>query len=66
MLHASCLVSQGVVVASSATPVALVLLVVQLVVVSACLLFWAFAASFVQFNFCNACLDSVSALCMLG
>ena len=55
MPHASCLVSQGVVAACSAAPVALVLLVVQLVAVSACPLFWAFAASFIQVGFCSAC-----------
>ena len=66
MPHASCLVSQGVVVASSAAPLFLVLHIVQLNAVSACLLFWTFAASFIQVNFCILCWDSVSALCMLG
>ena len=46
MPHASCLVSQGVVAVCSAAPLVLVLLVVQLNAVSACSLFWAFAASF--------------------
>ena len=65
MPHASFLVFQGVVAACSGAPLALVLLVVQLVAVSACPLFWAFAASFIQVNFCSVCWDSVPALCML-
>ena len=59
MPHASCLVSQGFVAACSAAPFVQVLLVVQLNAVSACLPFWAFAASFIQFSFCNVCWDSV-------
>ena len=66
MPHTSCLVSQGVVAACSAAPLALVLLVVQNVAVSACLLFWSFAASFIQVNLCNIYWDNVLALCMLG
>ena len=57
MPHASCPVFQGVVSACSAAPVAPVLLVVQHIAVSACPLFWAFAASFIQVNFTQ---------CMLG
>ena len=66
--YASCLVSQGVVAASSAAPLVPVL-VVQLNAVSACLLFWAFAASFIQLIFtmyagiaCLCCVhwDSIS------
>ena len=55
MPHAYCIVFQGVVAACSAAPLALVLLIVQLVAVPACPLFWDFAASFIQVNFCNAC-----------
>ena len=36
------------------------------VTVSACPLFWAFAASFIWCIFCSACWDSMSVLCMLG
>ena len=61
MPHASCLVSQGVVTPCSAAPLALVLLVVQCIAVSACLLFWAFAASFIQVNLCNVSWDSMLA-----
>ena len=66
MPHASCLVSQGVVPACSAAPFALVLLVVQHIAVSACPLFWAFAASFIQVDLHNVCWDSMLALCMPG
>ena len=66
MPHTSCLVSQGVVPACSAAPLVLVLLVVQLDAVSACLLFWAFAASFIKVKFYNACWNSMPALGMLG
>ena len=67
--HASSLVSQGVIAACSAAPLALVLLVVQLNAVSACPLLWAFAASFIQVNvanyagivcLCSVCWDSMS------
>ena len=64
--YASCLVSQGVVAACSAAHLVLVLLVVQHIAVSACLLFWAFAASFMQVNLHNVCWNSVLALCVLG
>ena len=57
MPHTSCPVFQGVVAACSAAPVALVLLIVHCIAVSACLSFWAFAASFVQVTFVQ---------CMLG
>ena len=66
MPYASCLVFKGVVAACSAATLVLVLLVVQLNAVSVCLLFWAFAASFIHVNFCNACWDSMSVLFMLG
>ena len=62
MPHASCLVSQGVVAACSAASPVLVLLGVQLDAVSAYPWFWAFAASFIQFNFSNVCCNSVPVL----
>ena len=49
--YASCPVFQGVVAACSVAPLALVLLVLQHIAVSACLSFWDFAASFIQVNF---------------
>ena len=55
MPQASCPVFQGVVAACSAVPLSLVLLVVQCIAVSACPLFWAFVASFIQVNLCNEC-----------
>ena len=51
MPYDSCPVFQSVVAASSASPLALILLFVQHIAVSACLLFWAFAASFIEDNF---------------
>ena len=66
MPQTACLVSQGVVATGSAAPLALVLLVVQLVAMLTCPLFWAFAASFIQVDLYNICWDSVLALCMLG
>ena len=66
MPHASSQVSQGVVAACSAAPLVLVLLAVQLGAMSVCPLFWTFATSFIQFNFCDVIWDSMPVLCILG